>query len=86
MEAESEREARSLEKESQQQSAISTPTAETPVESVNVHSQSQAHSSVSSSMETTSSPTFSVLGDSSASGLNDVRACSFFPPLFLSLI
>ena len=86
IEAENERNARPLEKEPQQQSAISTPIAETPVESVHIHSQSQAHSSVSSSMATASSPTFSSLGDSPASGLNDVRACSFFRFYFFSLI
>ena len=84
MEAEKERDARLLEKESQQQSEISTPIAETPVESGHLHSQSQAHSSVSSSLATAPSPTFSA--QSPASGLNDVRACSFFSPLFVSLI
>jgi hypothetical protein len=75
IEAEDERDARPLEKEPQQQSAISTPVAETPIESVHSHSQSQAHSSVSSSLATASSPTFS---HSLASGLNDVRTCFFF--------
>jgi hypothetical protein len=83
MEAEKERDARRLEKEPLQ-SEITTPIAETPVESVHLHSQSQAHSSISSSLVTASSPTFSA--QSPASGLNDVRACFFFPPLFLSLI
>ena len=78
METENVRAARPLEKEPQQQSAISTPIAETPVESVHSHSQSQAHSSVSSSLATASSPTFSAIAHSPASGLNDVRACSFF--------
>jgi hypothetical protein len=78
MEAEKERDARPLEKEPQQQSEISTPIAETPVENVRLHSQSHAHSSVSSSMATASSPTFSALAHSPASGLNDVRACFFF--------
>ena len=87
MEAEKEKDARLLEKEPQQQSEISTPIAETPVENVHLHSQSHAHSSVSSSMATTSSPTFSALAHSPASGLNDVRACSFFYAfIFLSLI
>ena len=86
MEAENERDARPLGKEPQQQSAISTPIAETPVEGVHSHSRSQAHSSISSSLATTSSPTFSTLAHSPASGLNDVCACSFFSPLFLSLI
>ena len=81
MEAEKERDARLLEKESQQLSEISTPTAETPVENVHLHSQSKAHSSVSSSLATAPSPTFSA--QSPASGLNDVRACfSFFSPCF----
>ena len=80
MEAEKEREARLLEKEIQQQSAMSTPIAETPVESVHLHSQSQAHSSVSSSSMAAASPTFST--HSPATGLNDVRACSFLLPLY----
>ena len=86
IEAENERDARPLEKEPQQQPAISTSIAETPVESVHSHSQSQADSSVSSSLVTASSPTFSALAHSPASGINDVRACSFFRLLFLSLI
>ena len=75
MEAEKERDSL-LEKESQQQSEIPTPIAETPIENVRLHSQSHAHSSVSSSLATAPSPTFSA--QSPASGLNDVRACSFF--------
>ena len=87
MEAENEmRDAKPLEKEPQQQSATSTPTAETPVENVHLRSQSQAHSSVSSSLATASSPTLSVLAHSPASGLNDVSACSFFPPLLFLLL
>jgi len=58
-------------KGAQQQPKISTPIAETPVESVHLHSQSHAHSSVSSSMATASSPTFSALAHSPPSGLND---------------
>ena len=86
MEAENEmRDAKPLEKEPQQQSAISTPTAETPVENVHLRSQSQAHSSVSSSLATASSPTLSVLAHSPASGLNDVSACSFFFSSFFSI-
>ena len=84
MEAEKERDARLLEKEPQQQSEIPTPIAETPVENVRLHSQSQAHSSISSSLVTAPSPTFSA--QSPASGLNDVRACSFFFAFIFSLI
>jgi hypothetical protein len=80
MEAEKERDARILEKEPHLQSEISTPIAETPVESVRLHSQSQAHSSVSSSLATAPSPTFSA--HSPAFGLNDVRAFSFFFRLY----
>ena len=84
MEAEKEREAR-LEREPQQQSSeIPTPIAETPVEIIHLHSQSQAHSSVSSSLATASSPTFSA--HSPASGLNDVSACSFFFFFFRSFV
>lgn len=83
-EAESERDARNIEEEQQQPSEISTPTVETPVESVHVQPQFQPPSSgTSPSLATTSSPTFSALAHSPASGLNDV--CSFIFLLLLSL-
>lgn len=74
--------------EQQHQSAISTPRAETPGEGMHLHSssQSQAHGSATSespSLATASSPTFSALAHSPASGLNDVRACSFSFRLYL---
>ena len=75
--------------EQPQQSPISIPVAETPVESVHLHSQSQTHSSAASespSFATASSPTFSALAHSPASGLNDVRTFSpFFFHLYHSL-
>lgn len=85
-EAENERDAKPLEKEPQQQSAISTPLAVTPVENVQLHSQFQAGSSVSSSLATPSSPTFSALAHSPASGINDVCGCSFFIFIFVAYL
>ena len=87
MEADYEEDEKTLEEEQQHQSEISTPVAETLVESVHLHSPFQAHSSATSpSLETASSPTSSALAHSPASGLNDVRTSSFFLSLPLSLI
>ena len=87
IETENKRDAKPLKKEPQQQSAISSPIEETTVESAHLRTQSQANSSVSSSLATASSPTFSALAHSPKSGLNDVRACSFFLLfIFFSLI
>ena len=73
-----ERDTRTFEGE-QQQSKISTPVMETPVENVHLHSQFQAQSfATSPSLATASSPTSSALARSPASGLNDVRTSSFF--------
>ncbi|KAF8804676.1 hypothetical protein BYT27DRAFT_7194287 [Phlegmacium glaucopus] len=72
MEAERERDTKTFEDEEQHQSEISTPIAETPVESLHLHSQFQSHSTATSpSLATASSPTSSALAHSPASGLND---------------
>lgn len=82
MEVKPKRDAKTLE---EQQSEVSTPVAETPVESVHLHSQFQGTSSATSpSLATASSPTSSAVAHSLESGLNDVCTSTFFVFIFVT--